>query len=166
MQPPCCHTARTDCLVPLCAPPRYRWQGLGDLPATLARIKVEAFDEGGAAGVGRAGERREKSLGLLSQRFIQTFLLAPPPRIISLEAAAEALMGAPICLLSCHCCFALRPVVLHRARFPSAYLPCVHFLNYHQKCAPLRTGAVAARMLQSWLLSFRISHLLPPVIPT
>ena len=79
---------------------RYKWQGLGALPATLQRIKAEAFEEGGAAGVGRAGERREKSLGLLSQRFVQMFLQAPQgARVVTLEAAAETLLGAraPAC---------------------------------------------------------------------
>jgi hypothetical protein len=73
---------------------RYKWQGLGGLPATLQRIKEEAFEEGGAPGVGRAGERREKSLGLLSQRFVQMFLAAPGPKIVTLEGAAETLLGA------------------------------------------------------------------------
>ena len=40
-------------------------------------------------------ERRERSLQHTAERFVQLFLLAPPPRILTLEQAAAALIGAP-----------------------------------------------------------------------
>ncbi len=63
------------------------------LPATLARLEVENLDDRSNAGIGRSGDRREKSLGLLSQRFIQMFLVAPGDKVIALEEAAQMLLG-------------------------------------------------------------------------
>lgn len=73
---------------------RYKWCGLGHLPVTLAKIKAENFEERGNTGVGRCGDRREKSMGLLSQRFIQMFLVAPGDKVVALESAAHMLLGA------------------------------------------------------------------------
>ncbi|KAK9906697.1 hypothetical protein WJX75_006387 [Coccomyxa subellipsoidea] len=73
---------------------QYKWCGLSHLPATLAKIKVEDFEDRGNAGIGRSGDRREKSLGLLSQRFIQMFLAAPGEQVIALEGAAQMLLEA------------------------------------------------------------------------
>ncbi|CAL8462389.1 g1922 [Coccomyxa elongata] len=73
---------------------QYKWCGLGHLPVTLAKIKVENFEERGNTGVGRCGDRREKSLGLLSQRFIQMFLVAPGDKVVALESAAHMLLEA------------------------------------------------------------------------
>lgn len=74
---------------------RYKWLGLESLPGTLARIEREDLSYSGRSAIGRGGERREKSLGLLSQRFIQMFLQAPNDKVLALEAAAETLLGMP-----------------------------------------------------------------------
>ena len=72
---------------------RYVWKGLERLPRTIAKIKSEDFQVRGTASVGRAGERREKSLGLLSQRFVQIFVQSPDDHTVPLDAAAETLLG-------------------------------------------------------------------------
>ena len=72
---------------------RYVWKGLERLPRTIAKIKGEDFQVRGTASVGRAGERREKSLGLLSQRFVQIFVQSPDNHTVPLDAAAETLLG-------------------------------------------------------------------------
>lgn len=72
---------------------RYVWKGLERLPRTIAKIKSEDFQVRGTASVGRAGERREKSLGLLSQRFVQIFVQSPDNHTVPLDAAAETLLG-------------------------------------------------------------------------
>ena len=46
----------------------YRWQGLGNIGVALERIKVTDLKEG------QLENRREKSLGLLTQKFIKMFL--------------------------------------------------------------------------------------------
>ena len=54
-----CMTQAATCVVQehhFYAAVRYKWQGLGTLPATLRRIKEGGLDEGGAAHVGRAGQ--------------------------------------------------------------------------------------------------------------
>lgn len=79
---------------------RYKWCGLSHLPATLAKIKVEDFEDRGNTGIGRSGDRREKSLGLLSQRFIQMFLAAPGEQVIALEGAAQMLLGSCLTAVS------------------------------------------------------------------
>jgi hypothetical protein len=73
-------------------PHRYVWLGLDNLAATLMRIKVEDLRHSGRSAIGRGGERREKSLGLLSQRFIQMFLQTPNDKVLALEEAAETLL--------------------------------------------------------------------------
>jgi len=80
-----------SCLVDACC--RYVWKGLERLPKTIAQIRSENFSGRGAAGVGRAGERREKSLGLLSQRFVQIFVQSPDNHTVPLDTAAEMLLG-------------------------------------------------------------------------
>ena len=57
--------------------------------------------------MGRAGERREKSLGLLSQRFVQIFMQSPDNHTVPLDTAAETLLGEvelqqPERSLQCH----------------------------------------------------------------
>lgn len=74
---------------------RYVWKGLERLPQTIAQIRSEDFSGGRAAGIGRAGERREKSLGLLSQRFVQIFVQSPDNHSVPLDTAAEMLLGEP-----------------------------------------------------------------------
>lgn len=59
--------------------------------------QADEVDDGGDAGTVRAssqrnGERREKSLGLLSQKFVQLFLVSPT-KVVSLEEAAKILLG-------------------------------------------------------------------------
>ena len=49
----------------------YSWHGLTRIPAALERIKREKYETSPGGGDGR----REKSLGLLSQRFVQMFLV-------------------------------------------------------------------------------------------
>ncbi len=71
---------------------RYRWRGLGGLDAALARLRalplpLQAYGDD-------LSERRERSLMHTAQRFVQLFLAAEPPRILTLEAAAHALIGA------------------------------------------------------------------------
>lgn len=41
-------------------------------------------------------ERKERSLMHTAQRFVQLFLLAPPPQILTLEEAAHLLIGASL----------------------------------------------------------------------
>ena len=74
---------------------RYVWKGLERLPQTIAQIQSEDFSGGRAGGIGRAGERREKSLGLLSQRFVQIFVQSPDNHTVPLDTAAEMLLGEP-----------------------------------------------------------------------
>ena len=69
------------------------WKGLERLPRTISQIRNENFAARGAAGIGRAGERREKSLGLLSQRFVQIFVQSPEDSTVPLDTAAETLLG-------------------------------------------------------------------------
>lgn len=71
---------------------RYVWKGLDRLPRTIAQIRSEDFSSRGT-GIGRAGERREKSLGLLSQRFVQIFVQSPDNSTVPLDTAAEMLLG-------------------------------------------------------------------------
>lgn len=54
---------------------------------------MDDFEDKGSVGVGRSRERREKSLGLLSQRFIQMFLVAAGDKVVALEGAAQMLLG-------------------------------------------------------------------------
>uniref|UniRef100_A0A6U4ZAL3 E2F/DP family winged-helix DNA-binding domain-containing protein n=1 Tax=Hemiselmis andersenii TaxID=464988 RepID=A0A6U4ZAL3_HEMAN len=93
---------------------RYAWFGMKRLADALERLKVlgnpnegrSDDDAGGAAesddeeggkevvtpgGSKRAGSRREKSLGVLSQKFVRLFLNAPDG-VVSLEGAARQLM--------------------------------------------------------------------------
>mmetsp|Transcript_22567 Transcript_22567/g.56431 ORF Transcript_22567/g.56431 Transcript_22567/m.56431 type:complete len:360 (-) Transcript_22567:217-1296(-) len=94
---------------------RYAWFGMRRLADALERLKVlgnpnegrsddeavggppESEDEEGGkevvtpGGSKRAGSRREKSLGVLSQKFVRLFLNAPDG-VVSLEGAARQLM--------------------------------------------------------------------------
>jgi len=53
----------------------YAWHGLERVPVALERIKTGRFEPNGDKSPGTPDGRREKSLGLLSQKFIQMFLL-------------------------------------------------------------------------------------------
>lgn len=87
----------------------YLWCGLEGLPDTLARMQQEvlagrtgsphgtdspATSGGGSVrgGGGPPGDRREKSLGLLSLRFIHVFL-AVPSSVVTMEDAAQQLLA-------------------------------------------------------------------------
>ncbi len=84
----------------------YLWCGLEALPETLARMQKEVLatrgtDSPGLGGTVAAlraaagippGDRREKSLGLLSLRFIQVFLAAPNA-FVTMEDAAQQLLA-------------------------------------------------------------------------
>lgn len=84
----------------------YLWCGLDGLPETLARMQQEVLatrgsdspGPGGTVAALRAasgippGDRREKSLGLLSLRFIQVFLAAPRA-VVTMEDAAQQLLA-------------------------------------------------------------------------
>ena len=72
---------------------RYAWQGLGRMGGALARLRD--LPAAHAAYGPELAERRERSLQHTAERFVQLFLLAPPPRILTLEQAAAALIGAP-----------------------------------------------------------------------
>ena len=64
--------------------------------ATKGGSKTAAGGGGGGGGTSDAGvesSRREKSLGLLSQKFVQLFLCASDDRIVSLDDAAKTLLG-------------------------------------------------------------------------
>jgi len=78
-------------------PRRYRWRDLGGLDAALARLRglplpLQAYGDD-------LSERRERSLMHTAQRFVQLFLVAEPPRILTLEAAAHALICAAALIL-------------------------------------------------------------------
>lgn len=80
----------------------YSWCGLGKLPITLARMKEEAVAAAAAEasdsqntasdGGAKSTERKEKSLGLLSHKFIQMFLTSETS-VVSMEEAAQRLLG-------------------------------------------------------------------------
>ncbi|KAK9817651.1 hypothetical protein WJX72_000189 [[Myrmecia] bisecta] len=75
---------------------RYKWQGMSSVPSALDRLRQGALQDDAfvqeAPSVGRVGDRKEKSLGRLSQMFIQMFLAADPP-IVALDDAAKTLLG-------------------------------------------------------------------------
>ena len=58
-----------------------------------AEVSKEKDEEEGAKEKGGGDCRREKSLGLLSQKFVQLFLVSRA-RVVSLEAAARTLLGS------------------------------------------------------------------------
>ena len=83
-----------ECLRQRLAPRgRYAWQGLGRMGGALTRLRD--LPAAHAAYGPELAERRERSLQHTAERFVQLFLLAPPPRILTLEQAATALIGAP-----------------------------------------------------------------------
>lgn len=45
-------------------------------------------------------DRKEKSLGLLAQKFVQMLLCAPSHSAIALEDAAKSLLGTPLKMLT------------------------------------------------------------------
>ena len=67
----------------------YSWHGMSRVPAALERIRKGRFDPNGERTPGPADGRREKSLGLLSQKFIQMFLQGDEEAAAEFEAEAE-----------------------------------------------------------------------------
>ncbi|KAK9842478.1 hypothetical protein WJX81_001879 [Elliptochloris bilobata] len=72
---------------------KYEWLGFGNMGAALARLRdlpapLQAYGYDLA-------DRRERSLMHTAERFVQLFLMAPPPAILSLEQAAHSLIGSP-----------------------------------------------------------------------
>jgi len=86
----------------------YTWKGMANMPQALKTIE-QRFSNGGhgsgssspnsdggngSPGNGGGEGRREKSLALLSQRFIHLFLSSGTTDAVSLEVAAKTLLGA------------------------------------------------------------------------
>lgn len=111
----------------------YLWCGLEGLPETLARMQQEvlagrtssphgtdspATSAGGSVRGGVVqgpGDRREKSLGLLSLRFIHVFLAAPSS-VVTMEDAAQQLLADAGALVSRVCHFCPPPTPPHTQR--------------------------------------------------
>ena len=53
---------------------KYAWHGLSRVPSALDKLKSGNFPELSKEHSGSKSDRKERSLGLLSQRFIQLFL--------------------------------------------------------------------------------------------
>ena len=94
---------------------RYTWQGTARLKQTIDLLKYQDLSQpckpdppaAGVRGTDRAAqasnstsaaaiaERKEKSLGLLAQRFVQMLLCVTDGQAVALEDAAKSLLGAP-----------------------------------------------------------------------
>lgn len=80
---------------------RYTWQGAFNLKGTIERLQSTASatetctksEQQQASRSTAAPERKEKSLGLLAQKFVQMLLCAPSHSAIALEDAATSLLG-------------------------------------------------------------------------
>ncbi len=70
---------------------QYQWNGFDMLATALDRLRREAIGEGTAGERRRAETRKEKSLGLLSRRFVQMFFKSHS-RIVTLDQAGNALV--------------------------------------------------------------------------
>ncbi|KAH7934022.1 hypothetical protein HPB49_020577 [Dermacentor silvarum] len=87
---------------------KYRWFGKGALLETLPKLKSnEAINSGQVTAASMGADngggtvtiqdlelRREKSMGIMSQRFLMLFLTSPP-KTVSLDLAAKVLIGDP-----------------------------------------------------------------------
>lgn len=93
---------------------RYTWQGTARLKQTIDHLKYQDLSQpckpdppaAGVRGSDRAAqasnitsaaviaERKEKSLGLLAQRFVQMLLCVTDGQAVALEDAAKSLLGA------------------------------------------------------------------------
>ena len=88
---------------------KYTWNGLQHLPFTLAKLRVEALKRKNVGDKaefmevpflkdtttkGRKKIRKEKSLGILSQKFVQLFLVGRS--VCSLDEAAKELIGTDV----------------------------------------------------------------------
>ena len=93
---------------------RYTWEGTARLKQTIDRLKYQDLSQpckpdppaAGVRGSDRAAqasnstsaaviaERKEKSLGLLAQRFVQMLLCVTDGQAVALEDAAKSLLGA------------------------------------------------------------------------
>lgn len=145
----------------------YLWCGLDGLPDTLARMQQEVLagrtgspngtdspaTSGGCSARGsmggQPGDRREKSLGLLSLRFIHVFLAAPSSVVTMEDAAQQLLADAGKHILSApfstHVCHLRRgrgagqnqdpPIVRHCQR---AVEPAIDRKNAHERDAQAR----------------------------
>ncbi|XP_042216346.1 uncharacterized protein LOC121862283 isoform X2 [Homarus americanus] len=79
----------------------YQWRGKRHLEETLGRLKALGFRLDFPKRIGSSlssdGEktdtRREKSLGILCQKFLMLLLVSPEPHIISLDNAVRMLVG-------------------------------------------------------------------------
>jgi len=98
---------------------RYTWEGTAKLKETIDALRHQDLSqpcqpEPGVAGrklsdrpaqqpssISAAGvaERKEKSLGLLAQRFVQMLLCVTDGQAVALEDAAKSLLGVLITLL-------------------------------------------------------------------
>ncbi|CAL4190947.1 unnamed protein product [Meganyctiphanes norvegica] len=76
----------------------YQWMGSLHLEETLGRLKALAIkmDIGsqlsGNDGGDKLDNRREKSLGILCQKFLMLLLVSPEPHIISMDSAVKMLL--------------------------------------------------------------------------
>lgn len=100
-------TPKTKCVLS-----RYTWQGTANLQKTIEHLRQQDLSQpcvpaqlaGGRTSVDLAPqqqysnlsasiERREKSLGLLAQRFIQMLLCVTADQAVALDDAAKSLLG-------------------------------------------------------------------------
>lgn len=87
---------------------RYTWQGTWNLRSTVETLQTHAVEPEPCAAsetqqqsrTNTGSERKEKSLGLLAQKFVQMLLCAPSHSAIALEDAAKSLLGMPLKMLT------------------------------------------------------------------
>lgn len=99
----CCLSQSTACafnvLLTITCCCRYTWQGTSNLDGTVQALHASgsalctASTQQQPGKSGAAPERKEKSLGMLAQKFVQMLLCAPGHAPVALEESAKSLLG-------------------------------------------------------------------------